>query len=145
MRAALLVLLLLAPSSASAQLADHALTPGVATKLSKADVCSRTWGKDARHVTLSMKKQVFASYRIPWSAHAHYEVDHLISRELGGADEIANLWPEKWIGTWNAHQKDRAENATHRAVCRGDISLKDAQEQIARDWTVLYQRFVSRP
>lgn len=144
MKHALLVLLLV-PAAAFAQLPDHKLTPGVARPLSKAAVCTVRWGKDARHVTLSMKKQAFASYGIPWSQHAKYEVDHLISRELGGADAVANLWPERWTGEWNAHQKDRAENATHRAVCRGDISLKDAQQQIARDWTVLYRRFVGTP
>lgn len=134
MSAALLVLVL--------QLADARLTPGAVRPLSKAAICSTTWGKDARHVTLSMKKAVFTAYGIPWSQHAHYEVDHLISRELGGADAVDNLWPEPWVGPRNARQKDRAENATHRAVCRGDISLKDAQHQIATDWTVLYRRFV---
>lgn len=134
MSAALLVLVL--------QLVHAQLTPGVARHLTRAQVCSTRWGLDRRYVTLSMKRQVFAAYGVPWSQRAKYEVDHLISRELGGADDIANLWPEKWVGPWNARQKDRAENATHRAVCRGDISLKDAQDQIATDWTVLYRRFV---
>lgn len=134
MSAALLVLVL--------QLADARLTPGAVRPLSKATICSTTWGKDARHVTLSMKKAVFAAYGISWRQHARYEVDHLVSRELGGADDVKNLWPEAWVGRQNAHDKDRAENATHRAVCRGDISLKDAQHQIAADWTVLYRRFV---
>lgn len=120
-----------------------ALTPGVARQLTKAQVCATVWGKDARHVTLAMKKSVFAAYGIAWSDHAKYEVDHLISRELGGADDVKNLWPEPWAGSMNAHDKDRTENATHRAVCRGDISLEDAQRQIAKDWTVLYRRFVT--
>lgn len=128
-----------------AQLANPTRTPGVATALTTTEICSHKWGKDVRHVTLAMKKQVFAAYGIPWSQHAKYEVDHLISRELGGADDVANLWPEPWLGPWNAHQKDRAENATHRALCRGDIRLKDAQDQIATDWTVLYRRFVGAP
>jgi len=126
------------------QLANATLTPGVARPLSTAAVCATTWGKDARHVTLSMKQQVFAAYGIPWRQHAKYEVDHLISRELGGADDVKNLWPESWTGPWNAHQKDRAENATHRAVCRGAITLQDAQDQIAVDWTRLYVRFVGQ-
>ena len=61
---------------------------------------------------------------------------------------MKNLWPKPWylnVGgkEMGAHQKDQAENKTHRALCAGNISLKDAQQQIVQDWTVLYQRFVS--
>lgn len=103
------------------------LTPGMARPLSKADICSTTWGKDVRHVTLSMKKQVFAAYGIPWGQHSLYEVDHLIPRELGGADDVRNLWPELWP---DAHTKDHEENRLHRAVCAGTISLKSAQDEM---------------
>ena len=94
-----------------------------------------------------MKMQVFAAYGIPSAQHTLYEVDHLISRELGGADDVKNLWPEPWFlnvagKEEGAHQKDQAENKTHRALCAGKISLKDAQQQIVQDWTVLYRRFV---
>ena len=123
------------------------LTPGVARSLSKATICTTKWGLDARHVTDTMKRQVFAAYGIPWEQHTMYEVDHLIARELGGADDVKNLWPEPWylnVGgkEMGAHQKDQAENKTHRALCDGKISLKDAQQGIAADWTVLYTRFV---
>lgn len=126
---------------------NYRFTPGVATPISKTKVCTVKWGKDARHVTLAMKQQVFAAYGIPWTKHADYEVDHLISRELGGADDVKNLWAEPWYlnvggSEMGAHQKDRAENATHKAVCAGTITLAEAQAQIAKDWTVLYQRFV---
>jgi hypothetical protein len=106
---------------------DPTLTPGVTTSLTRAAICSTKWGKDARHVTLTMRKQVFAAYRIPYEKHALYELDHLVPRELGGADDIRNLWPEPWS---DAHKKDRAENAANRALCRGEISLEAAQAQM---------------
>lgn len=128
-------------------LPNPTLTPGVVRPLSTTQVCGTAWGKDARHVTLAMKKSVFARYGIPYEQHGQYEVDHLVSRELGGADDADNLWPEPWYLTVNgkemgAHQKDRAENATHKAVCAGTITLAEAQRQIESDWTVLYRKFV---
>jgi hypothetical protein len=89
-----------------------------------------------------MRKQVFTNYGIPYSQHRSYELDHLVPRELGGADDVANLWPQKWTGPYNARQKDRLENALHRAVCAGELSLHDAQESIRRDWLSSYRLWV---
>jgi len=39
-----------------------------------------------------------------------YEVDFLMTPELGGAASIHNLWPEPYFETrWNAHVKDDLE------------------------------------
>jgi hypothetical protein len=105
------------------------LTPGVVRPLSRADVCATRWGADRRHVTETMRRHVFAAYRIPYAKHALYELDHLVPRELGGADDERNLWPEIWS---DAHVKDRRENALHGAVCRGELALEAAQTEIRR-------------
>ena len=72
---------------------DLAKTPGLTrTGLSKAKICSIKWGKDERHVTAAMKRQVFELYGysgyddprcVPDSHGRRCEVDHLIGRELG--------------------------------------------------------------
>lgn len=121
------------------------LTPGVTRKLTRDQVCTIKWGKDRRHVTLGMKKQVFAAYGIPWEDHSLYEVDHLISRELGGADDVDNLWPELWTGAHNARMKDRLENNLHRRVCAGEMTLKFAQDAIVTDWVAAYRLYVEGP
>lgn len=108
-----------------------ALTPGVVRPLTSAEVCATKWGLDRRHVTLPMRKAVFAAYRVPYEKHRLYELDHLIPRELGGADDVANLWPQPWD---DARKKDREENRLHRAVCAGTVSLAAAQDQMRR-WT----------
>jgi hypothetical protein len=74
------------------------------------------------------------------------EIDHLISRELGGADAIENLWPEPF-GTqpWNAVRKDRLENRLHKDVCNGTITLEDAQREIRTDWRIPYARYFGQP
>ena len=136
-------------------LADPALTPGVARHLSRKAICSTKWGKDARHVTEAMKRDVFAKYGLSGnddpacvadSRGRHCEIDHLISRELGGADDEANLWPEPY-GTepWNAARKDRVENRLHKELCAGNISLSAAQLEIKTDWRVPYKRYFGSP
>lgn len=128
-------------------LPDPKLTPGVALKVTTKQVCVPGYATSVRNVPESEKRKVYAEYGVVdkpgWA-----EVDHDVSLELGGSNDIRNLWPEPYDLNVNgyqmgAHEKDRAEDATARAVCRGDISLQDAQRQIAKDWTVLYRRFVS--
>ena len=59
------------------------------------------------------------------------ELDHLVSLELGGSNDAANLWPESPA---TPNPKDKVENALHRAVCEGRVTLAAAQRAIARDW-----------
>ena len=59
------------------------------------------------------------------------EIDHIISVDLGGSNDIANLWPE--IGK-QPNPKDKVENDLHRAVCDGKVTLAAAQHAIATDW-----------
>jgi hypothetical protein len=44
------------------------------------------------------------------------KLDHLVSLELGGSNDAANLWPENYRGFLSADDKDRLENAIHDAV-----------------------------
>jgi hypothetical protein len=124
-------------------LPDLRITPGVYRKnLSKYKICHTKWGLDKRYVTLSMKKKVFITYGIPYSRHSEFEVDHLISRELGGADVVDNLWPESYITQpWNARRKDRLENYLHKLVCRNQITLPEARREILNDWTIAYRKY----
>ncbi len=123
-------------------LPDPYLTPGVADRHATAKVvCSTKWGKSRRHVTAAMRKKVFAEYLLtgnsdPYCKPKGCELDHLISRELGGADDVRNLWPEPKSGPWNAQMKDRLENRLRHEVCYGDMSLGQAQRLIVKDWTV---------
>ena len=50
-----------------------------------------------------------------------------------------NLWPEPWT---SAREKDKLENALHAMVCAHQITLKDAQSQIATNWYSAYQAYV---
>jgi hypothetical protein len=60
--------------------------------------------------------------------------------ELGGSNDLANLWPEAASPTPGFHQKDQVENYLHDQVCSGAMTLKDAQNEIATNWLVVYNR-----
>lgn len=112
-------------------------------------------GKDERHVTGSMKQQVFALYgysgyhdaRCVADPKGHTcEIDHLISRELGGADEAKNLWPQSYGSSpWNAHLKDKLENRLNKEMCAGRITLEQARDMLVNDWRVAYEKYYGEP
>jgi hypothetical protein len=122
----LLALLAVGPSAP-----DPGLTPGVVRPLSLSQLCDTRWGRDRRHVTDAMRRTVARRYGVPWAKHRLYEFDHLIPRELGGADDVRNLWPQ--ILDPDARLKDREENRLHRAVCAGQLALSSAQDHM-RTW-----------
>jgi hypothetical protein len=121
-------------------LPDAACTPGAVIKTAtKAKVCVSGYAKTVRNVPESEKNTVYAEYGIASHTTGQYEVDHLISLELGGANDTANLWPEAANPTPGFHQKDVLENQLHKQVCDGTISLAEAQKEIATDWLKYYK------
>ncbi len=122
-------------------------TPGSTRPISFVAICATKWGRDARHVTAAMRHAVFASYGLsgrddPACGAEGCEVDHLIPRELGGADEVQNLWPQPIAGSpWNARLKDRLENRLRRDVCSGKIGLREARLALVGDWRVAYLKY----
>jgi hypothetical protein len=122
-------------------LPDPSLTPGAAIPgVTTAQVCTPGYAAGVRHVTTATRRQVFALYVLPYPPPAGvYEVDHLISLELGGSNDVTNLWPEPYTGDFGAHVKDRFENYLHAEVCAGTLTLETAQHEIASNW---YQSWI---
>lgn len=123
-------------------LPDHAITPGATLRVSKGTVCEKRYASGARNVTDSEKRQVYQEYGATEKSGVCCEVDHLISLELGGSNDIANLWPQPYEPRPGAHEKDALEDKLHAMVCRGDISLPDAQKAIRTDWYAAYEKYV---
>jgi hypothetical protein len=124
-------------------LPDSVVTPGVIATSDTHVVCHRST-KTVRHTTEAMKAHVYASYGILRHAQGQYEIDHLIPLELGGADTIANLWPQPASPAPGFHQKDLLENFLHNAVCTGGIPLGVAQHGIAADWYATYEALLAK-
>jgi hypothetical protein len=114
------------------------LTPGMTLKVTAAEVCRPGYSATVRNVPRSWKQAVFERYGMDTVAHSCCEVDHLISLELGGSNDILNLWPEPYLPQPGAREKDVAENYLHRQVCSGKMTLRDAQRAIVADWYAVY-------
>ena len=120
-------------------LPDPACTPGaIIPEATRDQICTPGYSSQVRNVPDSVKNQAYAEYGILSHTPGQYEVDHLISLELGGSNDIANLWPEPADPRPGFHEKDKVENYLHDQVCNGSISLQDAQYKIANDWFTVY-------
>ena len=127
-------------------LPDPTMTPGATLDVTAQDICVPGYSKRVRNVPSAVKRQAYDEYGIATHAPGDYEVDHLISLELGGSNSIRNLWPESFrTQPWNAHTKDQLENELHRLVCAGQLDLAVAQQEIAGDWVVAYRRRFGAP
>lgn len=126
-------------------LPDSGCTPGAVLTTNVKTICATGYTKTVRDVPLSESKQVFAEYGINYKLHANYEVDHLISLELGGSNAIANLWPESSLIPNGSLVKDKFENYLHTQVCGGKMSLSDAQTEISSNWLQYYSATITTP
>jgi hypothetical protein len=92
-------------------------------------ICVSGWTRTIRppaSYTTALKKQQLAAWHYADQNPSHYEEDHLISLELGGAPRSTkNLWPEPRS---QAKKSDPRENAWHRKVCAGTLTLREAQK-----------------
>ena len=121
-------------------LQDSACTPGaIIPTATKEQICVPGYSKTVRNVTSAEKTQVYSEYGIASHSTGEYEVDHLVSLELGGSNDISNLWPEAADPVPGFHQKDSLENSLHSEVCNGTITLQQAQQEIATNWLSVYQ------
>ena len=123
-------------------LPDPKMTPGATLPVTRADICVPGYTQKVRNVPLDLKKQVYAEYGIQSHKPGDYEVDHLISLELGGSNSLKNLWPQSYLTQpWNAHVKDALENEMHAEVCSGKLDLATAQHDISTDWIAAYKKY----
>ena len=119
----------------------NSLTPGETRSVSIDDVCGGTPRLGARTVPVSLRQQVFREYGINDKRPNAYEVDYLITPELGGSSSIRNLWPQPYSVVWNAHVKDELEDRLHGLVCTGQVDLPTAQRELSRNWIAAYKKY----
>jgi hypothetical protein len=130
-----------APRVPGRALPSHRLTPGAHFPVGRAAICKPGYARRVRDVPEREKDAAYARYHTRRVAYA-YEVDHLVSLELGGSNAITNLWPEHYYDPWGARTKDRLENRLHLLVCEGRLGLASAQRQEAANWIEAYKRYV---
>jgi hypothetical protein len=118
------------------------LTPGATVPVTESQICGSSLAASDPEIPISLKEKVLAMYGVKQPQPDQYEIDYLITPELGGATDIRNLWPEPYHDeVWNAHVKDQLEDRLHRMVCRGDVDLATAQHDISTDWIAAYRKY----
>lgn len=116
------------------------LTPGVVRPIGVGDVCSGA-ASNGPAVESQVPRQVFAAYGVDYRYAGDYELDFLITPELGGASDARNLWPQPYRSTlWNAYVKDELELRLQVLVCEGQVDLRTAQQELAGNWIAAYKR-----
>jgi hypothetical protein len=121
---------------------DRRCSPGaIYSGLTKSVLCSSSFRTGSvRNVPIGEKHQVETEYGLPpMSYGSTLEIDHIVSLELGGSNDIANLFPERASPEPGFHVKDRLENKLHELVCAGSMTLRAAQVGIATNWRALYR------
>jgi hypothetical protein len=127
-------------------LPDRACTPGAADPHVTQDTIGTTICRPGGYtstvrppasVTGTEKKAALRAYN-DTAPSSGYELDHLVSLELGGSpNSPRNLWPEPGAAP---NPKDTLETALHDLVCSHRMTLTDAQNAIATDWVSAYRQ-----
>jgi hypothetical protein len=122
-------------------LPDSACTPGaVIDGVTREQLCTFGYSKTVRDVSAQTKQVVYAAYGIDHHAKGEFQVDHLISLELGGSNDDSNLWPQPALPAPGYREKDRFENYLHDQICTGKLKMADVQQEISLDWASAYRK-----
>lgn len=116
------------------------LNPSVTQATIYSTICVKGYTKSIRpplSYTENLKRQQIAAYGYTDTRLHDYEEDHLIPLELGGnPSDPKNLWPEPGA---SPNAKDSIENICNEKVCSGQLTLLQAQKEIATNWQTACQ------
>jgi len=155
--ALIFALILFAAVARAGDLPDLNITPGATDpevteaniKESICKVTHFTWTEGhmpPRSFLEPIEKDLLKKYGYTDENLKHYQMDHLIPLSLGGhPTDPKNIWPQVLVTKWSARRKDYLEQVLHDKVCKGEVSLKDAQEQIRTNWIETYKKYVGDP
>ena len=120
------------------QLNDLTYTPGAVSGMTKDQLCDPAFRTGTvRNVSSETKRRVCEEYGIA-KEHCNgreYEIDHLLPIEVGGSNDIENLWAQPID---QARRKDVLENVEKKRVCHGSATLDDIQSALSTDWYAEY-------
>ena len=76
-------------------LPDRGRTPGAGLSVSGRDVCLPEYATQVLPVSELVQRRIFQTYGIEHPPPGAYEIDHLISLNLGGSNDPRNLSPSR--------------------------------------------------
>lgn len=108
-------------------------------------ICVRGYTKTVRPsviYTNGVKRKLLRESGIDEIHISDFELDHIIPLAVGGHPrKLENLQLQAWEGPDGAKRKDRIEVKLQCLVCSEQVSLRDAQREIAEDWQDAYRRY----
>lgn len=117
------------------------LNPAVSASTIHQTICVSGWTATVRppeSYTEDLKREQIAEEGLPGGLSS-YEEDHRMPLELGGAPSDAmNLSPES---PRSPNPKDTDETRLKTAVCDGQLTLMQAQQQLVATWLAPYPRY----
>lgn len=124
-----------------------AINPKVTQSNMDSTICKSGWTSTVRpseSVTEPEKLVEMKAYHATKPTH-DYELDHIISLELGGAtNSYLNYYPEpdyaKKQGFY-LNPKDKLENKLNDMVCSGKMTLATARTLISTNWVAAYNKY----
>lgn len=123
-------------------LPDRRLTPGATRSVQIREICSMAHDQVIRPVSTELQGEVLEEYQLRDASLKNYELDYLITPGLGGADDIRNVWPQpRYTAVWNSFAKDQLDDRLHQLVCSDQLSLAEAQQEVASDWISAYKKY----
>jgi hypothetical protein len=123
-----------------------ATNPDITPDNIQENICNPNWSTKSIRPPVSytnrLKVEQIQEYADADTNPRHYEEDHVIPLEIGGnPTDPRNLWPEPYdpsIPDGGARYKDQVENYLRKQVCSGNLTLAEAQKEIATDWYRVY-------
>lgn len=124
------------------------LPPDIAIRTTDINSICNDKTKTLRDVSAKTKLQVYKNAKVLFNDKRQcskgYEVDHKVALTDGGSNDISNLQLQSYCnffeltkkpntnvplytGLYDAHKKDALEVTLHSKICKGEISVKDAQ------------------
>jgi len=107
------------------------LNPDVSPQTQGKTICAKGWTATVRPpqgYTSSLKGRQIVSYHYTDTNPSHFEEDHVIALELGGAPSApANLFPEPHSVSGG---DDQTEGQLRAKICAHQLTLAEAQSQI---------------
>lgn len=129
-------------------LPDPKVTPGVVSEAVTQEniqktICVKgytsTIRPSGRYTNKVKLSQLNNSYKSDLAV-TNFKEDHLISLELGGhPTDVKNLWPQL---SADSYKKDKLENVLNALVCKGKITLAEAQKAETTNWITSYQKYM---
>jgi len=146
MKRLILASLMLLPASLyasnSIDVPNTKYTPGSVITTDVNTVCQQTYRPPT--ISEATKKKASEYYGKMQCATKGCEYDMLISANLGGSNDIKNIWVQPYDGIWNVTAKNKLEDRLHLMVCSKQMELDDAQH-LMLNWKTSYSRYFGTP